>query len=67
MIFEWIRDEIQIAYQFGISVQVDGVYYAPKDFRDLYHVVEDANYMKDFIDDGKGKIVQINFDKVKLK
>ena len=63
-IYHWISDEIRNAEKYGISVNVGGVNYTSDNDNELLLVLEDAIYMKEYLSDDSGKIVQINFDKV---
>ena len=66
-IYNWIRQEMEAAEQCGISVEVDGVRYTSRDNGELLRVLEDAPYMKEYLDDERGKIIQINFNPIKEK
>lgn len=63
-IFNWISSEIDMAEQYGIPVNVDGIRYLACENEKLFRVLEDATYMKEYLGDPSGKIIQINFDKV---
>lgn len=63
-IYEWISDEIDMAEKYGIPVRVEGVQYSSQENEELYRVLEDAVYMKEYLGDESGRITQINFDKV---
>ena len=63
-IYEWIRGEIKEAEKYGIVVNVEGVSYSSDETRDLFCVLEDAVYMKEYLGDEEGRIIQINFDRI---
>ncbi len=62
---EWIKDEMEIAEFYGIPVNIGGVEYTSEDHSELLEVLEDVPYMKEYLDDGRGNITQINFNPVK--
>lgn len=64
--YEWISDEIEYAEKNGIIVSVCGKYYSSRNRDELMYVLEDGIYMKDYISDSEGKIIQINFNKINL-
>lgn len=63
-IYEWIMGEIREAEKYGILVNVEGVNYSSDETVELFHVLEDAVYMKEYLGDSEGRIIQINFDKI---
>lgn len=63
-IYEWIISEIKEAEKYGILVNVEGVNYSSEETAELFHVLEDAVYMKEYLGDSEGRIIQINFDKI---
>lgn len=63
-ICEWIISEIKEAEKYGIVVNVEGMAYSSDETADLAYVLEDAVYMKEYIGDTEGRIIQINFDKI---
>lgn len=63
-IYEWISGEIKEAEKYGIVVNVEGVSYSSDETKDLFYVLEDAVYMKEYLGDEEGRIIQINFDKI---
>ena len=63
--YEWIVSELILAEEEGIVVQVDGICYNNYNKAELLMVVEDLPYMKEYLDNERGKIIQINFNKVK--
>ncbi len=64
--YEWIADEIEYAEKNGIMVSVCGKYYSSYNRDDLLYVLEEGIYMKDYLSDSEGKIIQINFNKINL-
>lgn len=60
---EWIHDEIRNARHRGIRVTISEKSYADLE-KELSVVEEDGCYMKDYISDESGNIVQINFERV---
>lgn len=63
---QWILEEIHIANNQGIPVQVEGVYYNNCNIQELPYLQEEESYMKDYLEDERGKIKEIAFDKIKL-
>ncbi len=63
-IYEWIVSEIKEAEKYGIAVNVEGVNYSSDETKELFYVLEDAVYMKEYLGDSEGRIIQINFDKI---
>lgn len=55
-----------MAEQNRILVNVNGIRYSNNEFEELYEVIEDGIYMKEYLGDNSGKIIQINFDKVRM-
>ena len=64
--YEWISGEIEYAERNGIMVSVCGKYYSSQNKNELMYVLEEGIYMKDYISNSEGKIVQINFNKINL-
>ena len=62
--YDWLLKEISSAQAMGISVAVDGKIYSLSDAQELQGVMENSYYMKSYIGDNSGKIVQINFDHI---
>lgn len=60
----WTFKEIKSAKDRGIPVSVDGIVYETYQPEDLVLVLEEADYMKDYIGDDNGNIVQISYDRV---
>lgn len=60
----WVVREVQEATRRGISVSIDGKMYDFKSPEEVFGVLEEANYMPDYIGNEEGKIVQICFDKI---
>lgn len=58
-------EEIKAAKSRGIPVSVDGILYEAYQPEELALVLEEAEYMKDYIGDDNGKIIQISYDKIK--
>lgn len=59
-----ILEEILEAKRRGISVSINGVVPAWNQPEELLMTLEEATYMKDYIGDDRGKIVQIRFDRI---
>lgn len=62
--YAWLMNEISRAEQKGVSVRVDGKHYSSDDAEHLYLVMEDGYYMKSYIGDEQGHIIQIDFDHI---
>ncbi len=63
-VYEWISSEIDMAERYGIPVCVEGIHYSSKENDELYKVLEDGVYMKEYLGDESGRITRINFNKV---
>lgn len=62
----WMIEEIKAAQQNGIGVSVDGILCSFCKEEDLSMVLEsDGDYMSDYTGDACGKIVHINYDRIK--
>lgn len=62
--YAWLLEEILNAQSMGVSVVVDGESYSVEDVARLRGVMEDHYYMKSYVSDRSGKIVQIDFDQI---
>lgn len=62
--FNWLFSEICEAQVTGVPVAVDGRVYSVQEREELQKVMEQGYYMKSYVDDERGKIVQINFDHI---
>lgn len=62
--FNWLYSEICEAQVRGVPVVVDGRVYSVQEREELQGVMEQGYYMKSYVDDEHGKIVQINFDHI---
>lgn len=60
--YSWILAEMEQAEAAGMSVSVDGEPYTLAETDRLYQVMEDANYMKSYVGDQKGRITEIDFE-----
>lgn len=62
--YSWILSEMREAEEVGLACSVDGRPYTSKDARELLMVMEDSYYMKSYVENDAGKIVQIDFDHI---
>ena len=60
----WVLSEMKTAEETGIKVNVDGIYCTLEDADKLERVMENSYYMKSYVDDEHGKIVQIDFNQI---
>ncbi len=60
--YSWLVSEIRAAEVSGVNIEVDGVRYSLDDTEKLKNVMENRYYMKSYIGDDAGRIVQINFE-----
>ncbi len=60
--YSWLLDELEQAESVGVDFHVDGNVYTTADAERLYQVMENAYYMKSYIGDSDGKIIQIDFE-----
>lgn len=63
--YTWLLSELQEAEGMGRSFSVEGEPYTVAEADELYQVMEEAYYMKSYIPDAKGRIVQVDFEKIK--
>lgn len=58
-------EEILWARNLGINFVIDGRPYSyDNDYQFIYSILSDSRYMRDYIPDEQGKIIQIHLDKV---
>lgn len=62
--YEWLLEEILVAQSLGVPVTVDGENYSVEDVTRLRSVMEGHYYMKSYVTDCSGKIVEIDFDHI---
>lgn len=62
--YSWILSEMREAEKAGLSFSVDGKFYTTDEAQELHMVMEDSYYMKSYVEDDSGKIVQIDFDHI---
>lgn len=62
--YSWLLSEISAAQSTGVPVAVDGKIYSPHEADKLREVMENHYYMKSYIGDESGKIIQIDFDHI---
>jgi hypothetical protein len=60
--YSWLLDEMEAAECAGLGFSVDGRYYTTEEAGQLYQVMENAYYMKSYVEDDSGRITQIDFD-----
>ena len=62
--YTWLIEEILNAQGTGVSVSVDGKHYSLENVEEICGVKEESHYMKSYVSDRSGKIVQIDFDQI---
>jgi bifunctional ADP-heptose synthase (sugar kinase/adenylyltransferase) len=62
---EWVLKQVKTAKQKGIQVSVDGKIYNFKKPEEIFLVMEDSEYMQDYIGDKEGNIITLCFDKIR--
>lgn len=65
----WILEEAKDAVINGLPVKINGIPYGYHNLSTLDEILllkEEETYMKDYVGDDSGKIVEIAFDTVKL-
>ena len=60
--YSWLLAEMEQAQFAGLGFHVDGRAYTMENAEELYRVMENAYYMKSYVEDGNGKIIQIDFE-----
>lgn len=62
--YSWLLSELEQAEEAGMAFSVDGELYTLREAQKLHMVMEDGYYMKSYVEDDTGKIVQIDFDHI---
>ncbi len=62
--YSWLLSELQQAEAAGLAFYVDGQPYTSKESEQLHMVMEDSYYMKSYVEDDAGKIIQIDFEHI---
>lgn len=60
----WILAEASKWSFYGVEVKIDGMFYTGESSEVIDHVREDNYYMEDYVSDDKGKIVQVEFNRL---
>lgn len=60
-----LRLELCAYYEWGLSVLVDEKVYGTEDMNQVCQVLEDSNYMRDYVEGKKGKVTSVNFTRIK--
>lgn len=63
--YSWLLSEMRAAEEAGVAFSVDGEFYSTQEAEELYLVMEEGYYMKSYVDDDAGRIVQVGFDHIK--
>lgn len=64
IMYSWLVSEIRQAENTGVEVRIDGRQYSLDDIDRLKQVMENSYYMKSYTGDERGKIVQIDFERI---
>ncbi|MBE5939462.1 MAG: hypothetical protein E7266_03600 [Lachnospiraceae bacterium] len=59
--------ELEELHSKGIKLTLDGKQTTPENIARECLMSEDSNYMRDYVTDGKGNIVGIDFNKINLR
>lgn len=62
--YSWLLSEMRAAEEAGMAFTVDGKPYSTGEAEELYQVMEEGYYMKSYVDDDAGRIVQVGFDHI---
>ncbi len=62
--YSWLLTELQQAEDAGLAFYVDGRPYTTREREQLHMVMEDSYYMKSYIEDDAGRIIQIDFEHI---
>lgn len=62
--YSWILSEMKEAEAAGLAFFVDGESYTSEEAQELQMVMEESYYMKSYVEDDAGRIVQIDFDHI---
>ena len=60
----WILAEASKWSLYGVEVKIDGMFYTGESSEVIDHVREDNYYMEDYVSDDKGKMVQVEFNRL---
>jgi hypothetical protein len=60
--YSWLLAEMEEAEYAGVGFSVDGNSYTLGEAQKLYQMMENAYYMKSYVEDGSGRITQIDFE-----
>jgi hypothetical protein len=60
--YSWLLSEMEEAECAGLGFSVDGQSYTMGEAGQLYQVMENAYYMKSYVEDDRGRITQIDFE-----
>lgn len=59
-----LRLELYTYYEWGLSVLVDEKAYGTEDMNRVCQVLEDNNYMRDYVEGQSGNVASVNFTRV---
>jgi hypothetical protein len=59
-----LRLELSTYYRWGLSVSVDEIAYGTEDMNQACQVLEESNYMRDFVEGPRGKVASVNFTRI---
>lgn len=62
--YSWLLAEMRQAEAAGMAFYVDGRAYTSEETEQLHMVMEDSYYMKSYVEDDAGRIVQIDFEHI---
>lgn len=62
--YSWILSELHQAESAGLAFYVDGEAYTSEESERLHMMMEDSYYMKSYVENDSGKIVQIDFEHI---
>lgn len=60
-----LRSELENYYLRGVELRLDGHPSSPKEIVKACHLAENGFYMRDYVQNDRGEVVWLSFDKVK--
>lgn len=60
-----LRSELCAYYEWGLSVLVDETAYGTEDMNEVCQVLEDSNYMRDYVEGQGGQVASVNFTRIR--
>ena len=59
-----LRSELCAYYEWGLSVRIDEKVYDTQDLNQVCQVLEESNYMRDYVEGQEGQVASVNFTRL---